>query len=82
MMRMFASARAKRRRQSIEIAATYSRLRYGDGWATWQTPSVDEPQDDQPYEEPVLASTILQPLLNSLLVQARAVCSFIRRRRA
>ena len=83
-MRIFGSTRArtaaKRRRDSIEIAATYSRLRYPDGWATWQTPSLNEAQDDQLLEEPVVASTILQPLLDSLVVQARAVRSFIRKR--
>jgi hypothetical protein len=83
-MRIFGSARARtaarRRRHSIEIAAPYARLRSADGWATWQTRSVDEPQDDQLSDESVVASTILLPFLNSLLVHARAVRNFIRKR--
>jgi hypothetical protein len=84
-MRIFGSARARsaarRRRNSIEIFATYSRLRYTDGWATWQTPSASEAQDDQLSDEPVVASTILQPFLSSLFARARDVSKFIRKPR-
>jgi hypothetical protein len=82
-MRSFSSARARtaarRRRNSIEIAATYSRLRYVDGWATWQTPSAHDAQND-PLEEPVVASTILQPLADSVANLARTVRSSVRKR--